>query len=54
LPRQFRKDTKAKTVFPSDNSLEKVLYLASLNIMKNGLKGIKQGSGIIPAPYNLW
>ncbi len=34
LHRQFRKVTKTKTVFPSDSSLEKMLYLASLNIMK--------------------
>ena len=34
LHRQFRKVTKTKTVFPSDSSLEKMLYLASLNVMK--------------------
>lgn len=34
LNRQFRKVTKSKTMFPSDQSLEKMLYLASLNIMK--------------------
>jgi transposase-like protein len=34
LHRQFRKVTKTKTVFPSDTSLEKMLYLASLNVMK--------------------
>lgn len=34
LHRQFRKVTKAKSVFPSDTSLEKMLYLASMNVMK--------------------
>lgn len=34
LNRQFRKVTKTKSVFPSDTSLEKMLYLASMNIMK--------------------
>lgn len=32
--RQYRKATKTKSVFPSDSSLEKMLYLASQNIMK--------------------
>ena len=30
--RQYRKVTKTKSVFPSDTSLEKMLYLASKNI----------------------
>jgi len=34
LHRQFRKVTKTKAVFPSDSSLEKMLYLASMNVMK--------------------
>ena len=34
LNRQYRKVTKAKSVFPSDTSLEKMLYLASENITK--------------------
>ena len=34
LNRQYRKVTKAKSVFPSDTSLEKMLYLASQNITK--------------------
>lgn len=34
LHRQFRKVTKTKSVFPSDSSLEKMLYLASMNVMK--------------------
>lgn len=32
--RQYRKVTKAKSVFPSDTSLEKMLYLASENVVK--------------------
>lgn len=32
--RQFRKVTKTKSVFPTDASLEKMLYLSSQNIMK--------------------
>jgi transposase-like protein len=34
LHRQYRKVTKSKTMFPSDIALEKMLYLASLNVMK--------------------
>lgn len=34
LNRQYRKVTKSKSVFPSDTSLEKMLYLASENIIK--------------------
>ena len=34
LHRQFRKVTKTKAVFPSDDSLRKMLYLASNNIIK--------------------
>ena len=34
LKRQYRKVTKTKSVFPSDTSLEKMLYLASENITK--------------------
>lgn len=34
LHRQFRKVTKTKSVFPSDGALEKMLYLASINVMK--------------------
>ena len=34
LNRQYRKVTKTKSVFPSDQSLEKMLYLASENIKK--------------------
>ena len=34
--RQLRKVTKSKTVFPSDESLLKMLYLAMMDITKNG------------------
>lgn len=34
--RQLRKVTKSKTVFPSDDSLIKMLYLATMDITKNG------------------
>ncbi|ABR47789.1 transposase, mutator type [Alkaliphilus metalliredigens QYMF] len=34
LHRQFRKVTKTKSIFPSDQALEKMLFLASQNIMK--------------------
>lgn len=34
LNRQFRKATKTKSVFPSDRSLEKMLYLISQNVTK--------------------
>ena len=34
LNHQYRKVTKTKSVFPSDQSLEKMLYLASENIIK--------------------
>ncbi|MPW27385.1 IS256 family transposase, partial [Alkalibaculum sp. M08DMB] len=34
LNRQYRKVTKTKSVFPTDISLEKMLYLASINVMK--------------------
>ena len=34
LNRQYRKVTKTKSVFPSDTSLEKMLFLASRNVTK--------------------
>ena len=34
LNRQYRKVTKTKSVFPSNSSLEKMLYLASGNVVK--------------------
>lgn len=32
--RQYRKVTETKSVFPSDTSLEKMLYLASENVVR--------------------
>ena len=32
--RQYRKVTKTKSVFPSNSALEKMLYLASGNVIK--------------------
>lgn len=37
--RQLRKVTKNKTIFPSDDSLLKMLYLATMDITKNGPAG---------------
>ena len=34
LNHQYRKVTKTKSVFPSDVALEKMLYLASENVIK--------------------
>ncbi|SCI46611.1 Transposase and inactivated derivatives [uncultured Ruminococcus sp.] len=34
LNRQYRKVTKTKSVFPSDTALEKMLYLASENVVR--------------------
>ena len=44
LNRQFRKVTKTKSSFPSDTALEKMLYLASQDIVKNGFS--VTGTGI--------
>lgn len=38
LNRQYRKVTKTKSVFPSDASLEKMLYLASQNVTKKWMQ----------------
>ncbi|KHO62780.1 Transposase, Mutator family [Thermoanaerobacter sp. YS13] len=32
--RQLRKVTKSKTIFPSDEELEKMLYLVTMNVLK--------------------
>jgi len=34
LNRQYRKVTKSKTIFPTDISLQKMLYLATINIVE--------------------
>ncbi len=43
LNRQYRKVTKTKSVFPSEQSLEKMLYRASENITKNGHRDTRDG-----------
>lgn len=45
LNRQYRKVTKTKSVFPSDSALEKILYLASGNVVKNGHSVTETGTG---------
>ena len=42
--RQLRKVTKAKSVFPTDDSLLKMLYLAMMDITKNGPGGGRIGA----------
>lgn len=37
LNRHYRKVTKGKPIFPTDQSLMKMLYLATMNAIKNGL-----------------
>lgn len=45
--RQLRKVTKTKTVFPSDQSLEKMLYLASQNVMKKWTQRYRNWDSIL-------
>lgn len=47
LHRQFRKVTKSKTVFPADSTLEKMLYLASLNVMKKWTQRYKNWDRVL-------
>lgn len=47
LNRQYRKVTKSKTMFPSDNSLEKMLYLASRNVMKKWTQRYKNWDRVL-------
>ena len=47
LHRQFRKVTKTKSVFTNDQSLEKILYLASQNVMKKWTQRYKNWDSII-------
>jgi len=47
--RQLRKVTKSKTVFPSDDSLLKMLYLATMDITKNGPDTGRTGDRSIPS-----
>lgn len=45
--RQFRKVTKTKSVFPTDDSLRKMLYLASQNIIKKWTQRYKNWDIVI-------
>jgi putative transposase len=48
--RQLRKVTKIKTVFPSDDSLLKMLYLATMDITKKWTgHGARLGADSLPA-----
>ena len=47
LHRQFRKVTKTKSVFTNDQSLEKILYLASQNVMKKWTQRYRNWDSII-------
>lgn len=42
--RQLRKVTKSKAVFPNDDTLLKMLYLAQVDITKNGQDGAETGA----------
>ena len=45
--RQLRKVTKSKSVFPTDDSLLKMLYLAMIDITKNGRESARTGGRFI-------
>lgn len=45
--RQFRKVTKTKSVFPTDQSLEKMLYLASQNVVKKWIQRYRNWDSIL-------
>ncbi len=47
LHRHYRKVTKSKTMFPSDTSLEKMLYLASKNVMKKWTQRYKNWDRVL-------
>lgn len=47
LNRQYRKVTKAKTIFPTDISLEKMLYLATIEAMKKWTQRYRNWDGIL-------
>ena len=41
--RQIRNYTKSRTIFPTDESLNKCLYLATMEITENGLNNFQTG-----------
>lgn len=45
--RQLRKVTKTKSVFPTDKSLEKIIYLATMNITKKWTQRVRKWSQIL-------
>lgn len=45
--RQFRKVTKTKSIFPTDQSLEKMLYLASQNVIKKWTQRYRNWDSIL-------
>lgn len=47
LHRQLRKVTKTKSLFPSDQSLEKMLYLASQNVTKKWTQKYRNWDSIL-------
>jgi len=47
LHRQYRKVTKSKTMFPSDASLEKMLYLSSKNVMQKWTQRYKNWDRVL-------
>ena len=51
--RQLRKVTKSKTVFPSDGSLPKMLYLATMDITKKWT-GYRQNWGQINSKLEIY
>ena len=47
--RQLRKVTKSKSVFPNDDALLKMLYLAQVDITKSGQAGAETGEKFTPS-----
>lgn len=47
--RQLRKVTKSKIIFPSDDSLLKMLYLAMIDITKKWTGTVRIGVGFVPS-----
>jgi len=45
--RQLRKVTKSKSIFPNDEALLKILYLATVDITKKCTQGIKSWAQIL-------
>ena len=54
LNRQYRKVTKTKSVFPSDSPLEKMLYLASLNVAKKWTQRYRNWDQVLSQDVLFW